>query len=929
MRVRAIYLAVCMAGLGGLLVAGSAGVTYTITTVAGTDYAGDGGPATAAQLGQAQGLVADSSGNIYVADAADHRVRKITPAGLIMTVAGTGRSGFSGDGGPAAAALLNRPYGLALDSAGNLYIADLGNLRVRRVSPDGVIRTIAGGGWNVPTPEGGDATGARLFGPRNVTVDSEGNLYTSDFLYNCVYKVTPSGVISTIVARDLPGPASGGASDRLSSPAGLAVDATGALYIADSGSKKIRKVYRGVVTTEPILGGFLTTPIGLALDWAGDLYIADSGDRDKGTMILKRTSGGQVRTVAGTGRIDYSGDGGPATSAALTSASDVTLDAAGNLYIADGRRVRKVTRAGVISTIAGDGTFRPAGDGGVATLFAHLWAPQGVALDGTGNLYITDTGNHRVRKVAGSGLITTVAGTGKGDSDAGDGGLATAAQLAAPAGLVSDVSGNLWIADGRRIRKVSAGGIISAFAGTVAWGYSGDGGPALLARLGSPRGVALDGAGNLYIADTDNHCVRRVARDGLISTLAGKGVPGYAGDGGAAVSALLYNPTGVHVDSAGNLYVADTGNHVIRRVTPGGGGDWGVAVIETVAGTGVLGFGGDGGVATSAGLYEPYRIAMDRTGNLYIADSMNHRIRKVTPDGVISTIAGNGTRGYDGDGGLALAAQLNDPTDVAVDGAGNVYIADFGNDRIRKLTPVSVVIPPAPVEALNLVSAASLVASPVAPGQIATIYGSGLGPPISAGPKLKASGLLDTLVADTQVLFNGKAAPLLYVQDYQINLQVPYSVAGLGAVEVEVRYGGVVKVRGTVPVVDAAPAFFTTGGGTGQAAALNEDGSLNSLFNPAPPGSLVTLYATGEGQTDPPGTDGKLSAAPFPRPLLPLLLRIGGLRAEIQFAGSAPGLVGLLQINARVPDHIPSGNQALELTVGIAKSWPGVTIAIQ
>ena len=918
MQIRAICLAVCMAALGRLLVAGPADVTYTITTMAGTDFVGDGGPATSAQLGQAQGLAVDSSGNIYVADASDHRVRKITPAGLITTVAGTGRSGFSGDGGPAATARLNRPYGLTLDSSGNLYIADFGNGRVRRVSPDGVIRTVAGGGSALSTPEGGDAVQAQLGRPRNVVLDSNGNLYISDFADHCVYRVTPDGMISRIAGTGTRGAGGDGGpatSAQLDSPAGLAVDRAGALYIADTANFRVRKVQGSVISTAPNAAGLPGQPTGLALDNAGDLYIAVSGI----TQVLKLAPSGR-RPFAGTGTPGYSGDGGPATSARLTDPQDLAFDWAGSLCIADARRVRKITGSGLTSTVAGDGNFRPLGDGGLATA-AHLNAPAGLTLDTGGSLFVTE--NRRVRKLSRAGLISTVAGAETGGSSA-DGGPAIAAWLPSPDGLASDARGNLWIADSseNRIRKVSAAGLITTVAGVPKGGTPSaleDGVPATSVILGSPKGVALDSAGNLYIADTGNHLVRKVTPGGLIFSVAGKRVRGSGGDGGPATSAQLNSPTGVCTDGQGNLYIADTYNHSIRKVTP-------LGVISTVAGGGL---GGDGGPATSARLAAPSRIALDSAGNLYIADTGNNRIRKVAPDGVISTIAGNGTAGDDGDGGLALSAQLDSPRDLAVDAAGNVYVADFNNDRIRKLTPVTGVVPPAPVEALNLVSAASLLPSPIAPGQIATVYGSGLGPPTAAGPKLKAPGLLDTLVADTQVLFDGKPAPLLYVQDYQINFQVPYSVAGQGAVEVEVRCGGAVKVRGAVPVLDAVPAIFTTGGGTGQAAALNEDGSLNSLFNPAPPGSLVTLYATGEGQTDPPGTDGKLSVAPFPRPLLPLLLRIGGLRAEIQFAGSAPGLVGLLQINARVPDYIPAGNQTLELTVGIARSQPGVTIAVQ
>jgi len=334
--------------------------------------------------------------------------------------------------------------------------------------------------------------------------------------------------------------------------------------------------------------------------------------------------------------------------------------------------------AGIISTLAGDGTAGSSGDGGVATS-AQLNLPNGVAVDSSGNLYIADRYNDRIRKVTSGGLISTEAGT-NAFGYSGDGGPATSAQLNYPAGVAVDSSGNLYIADrdNDRIRKVTSGGIISTVAGTGAWGYSGDGGAATDAQLYAPRGVAVDSSGNLYIADFDNHRIRKVTSSGIISTMAGTGAFGYSGDGGAATSAQLDSPTGIAVDSSGNLYIADLFNHRIRKVTSG--------IISTVAGTGAQGYSGDGGAATSAQLNRPYGVAVDSSGNLYIADRDNHRIRKVT-SGIISTVAGTGVASYSGDGGAATSAQLNYPYGVAVDSSGNLYIADRSNHRIRKITP--------------------------------------------------------------------------------------------------------------------------------------------------------------------------------------------------------------------------------------------------
>ena len=350
-----------------------------------------------------------------------------------------------------------------------------------------------------------------------------------------------------------------------------------------------------------------------------------------------------------------------------------------------------ITTSAVISTVAGNGVQGFSGDGNLATS-AQLHNPSGVTVDTAGNLFIADFANNRIRKVTPAGVISTVAGNGiQGFS--GDGGLATSAQLFAPSSVAVDTTGNLFVADtgNNRIRKVTPAGIISTAAGNGILGFAGDGDPATLAQLYAPSGVAVDTAGNLYIADAGNNCIRKVTPAGIISTVAGTAppfmpaneTPGFGGDGGQATLAQLYAPYSVAVDTAGNLYIADTNNLRIRKVTPAG-------IISTVAGNGTQGFSGDGDQATLAELYAPYGVAVDTAGNLYIADAGNDRIREVTPAGIISTVAGNGTPGFSGDGGPATSAQLYAPYGVAADTTGDLFIADLDNARIREVSGVSV-----------------------------------------------------------------------------------------------------------------------------------------------------------------------------------------------------------------------------------------------
>ena len=477
----------------------------------------------------------------------------------------------------------------------------------------------------------------------------------------------------------------------------------------------------------------LDGPGGMAVDALGNLYIADAVN----SRVRRVDPGGTITTVAGTGERGFAGDGGPATSATLGHPEDVAVDALGNLYIADTNnwRVRRVDPSGTITTVAGGGT---GGDGGPATS-AALEAPGGVAVDALGNLYIAAKYGNQVRRVDLGGTITTVAGVGR-YRFTGDGGPATSAALETPGGVAVDALGSLYIADWRdgRVRRVDPGGTITTVAGNGESGFTGDGGPATSAALGEPRDVAVDGAGNLYIAVLNR--VRRVDPGGTITTVAGTGEWGFAGDGGPATSAEFGGTSAVAVDGAGNLYVADTGNDRVRRVDPGGtittvavlldtylddlatgtlgnlyvGSHYQVwrvdpgGTITAVAGSGEWGFAGDGGPATSAEFRGAKGVAVDALGNLYIADKGNSRVRRVDPSGTITTVVGNGERGFAGDGGPATSAALDLytrnssnadisrwlPVGVAVDAMGNLYIADRGNSRVRRVTFGSVVPSP-------------------------------------------------------------------------------------------------------------------------------------------------------------------------------------------------------------------------------------------
>ena len=689
-------------GGNGILFAAStsgAGSLSVINTFAGTGNVGvtGTGPAVAAILNAPQSVVVDSNGNVFFADTNNNVVRKILPTGVILTVAGNGSAGYSGDGGLATSAQLNTPLGIAVDAAGNLYIADIYNFAIRKVSPAGIISTVVGNGTNGYSGDGASATSAQLSYPLFMAFDSAGNMYITDFGNDAVRKVTPSGIISTVAGNGSGGySGDGGAatSAQLFSPRGIAVDSSGNLYIADSDNNVVRKVTKttGVISTiagngtagysgdgGAANGSTLYHPDGLSLDSTGNLYLADIGNN----VVRKISTTGIISTVAGTGSSGFSGDGGLATRATLYGVAAVTLDSTGSIFIADNGNnvIRKVNTSGVISTIAGVGSSGLSGNGKAATT-ATLDRPHAEAFDAAGNLYIVDQVNNVVRKITPAGVITTIAGTGS-IGYSGDGGAATSATLNNPQGIAIDAAGNIFIADtgNNVVRKVTAAGVISTVAGDGVAGFTDDR-IATNAMLNAPVGLAVDSVGNLYIADQNNNVVRKVSTTGIITTFAGniaKG-SGFSGDGGLALNAQLYHPVGLALDAKGNLFIADSYNEVVRQVNT-------VGIISTVAGQNGYYYGnGDGGLATSASLYYPQYIAVDSSGDLFIADYNHNAVREVTPNGIISTIAGTWSAATSGNGGPAGSAALNGPVGVAVDAAGNLYISTIGDNFIRKVT---------------------------------------------------------------------------------------------------------------------------------------------------------------------------------------------------------------------------------------------------
>ncbi len=689
-----------------------------IRTVAGTDwnFPASGGPAANAPLGAIERLALAPNGSLYVADPENNMVFRVDPQGTLTIVAGNGAADFYGDGGLATAAALHQPSGVALDTDGNVYIADSANDRIRKVTAKtGYITTVAGTGFPGYNGDGTQATLATLFVPQDVAIDSLGDLYIADSGNNRIRKVsTATGFITTIAGTGEAGFSGDGGPPTeamLDAPEGLAFDAAGRLYIALN--RRVRRIADGKIETlagmedyfeptdgVPALQSSLGQPKDVAVT-SGAVYLADAGQSrvrriDLGTGI--------ITTVAGNGTLGFAGDGGLAELAALNGPRGVAVDAQGNVVVSDSlnNRIRKRAAAtGTIATVAGNNAFKFGGDGRTSTA-GLLNFPSGIARAANGDLYVADRHNHRVRRITPAGVISTIAGNGnRGYS--GDGGPAVDASFTEPIGLALDAAGNLYVADSGngRVRRINlATGAITTVAGG---GGLEPPGKATLIRLDFPQSLAVDATGNLYI--TEAFRIWKVTPAGELTAFAGDGNSNAQGDGGPATEASLEYAGGLAIDPAGNVYVTELYRGVVRRITPDGAIDRyaGVPLTDCCR--------GDGGPALMASI-DTISLAFDSDGSLYVGGS--DRVRKITPAGIISTVAGGGEppEGSLGDGGSALEASLSDVEGVLAAPDGSLYIADAKHDRLRQVLAIQ---PPFSVSTDLLTFSAKSGGAPSAP----------------------------------------------------------------------------------------------------------------------------------------------------------------------------------------------------------------------
>ena len=787
-----------------------------VSTLAGSTQGFLDGTGTAAQFRNPRGVAVDAAGYVYVADRSNNRIRKITPAGVVSTLAGSGSIG-SADG-TGTAAQFYHPSGVAVDADGYVYVADRSNNRIRKITSDGAVSTLAGSTQGFLDDTG---TVAKFSYPTGVAVASDGNVYVADRSNNRIRKITPAGVVSTL-AGSTQGFADGTGTDaQFNFPRGVAVDATGNVYVADSHNNRIRKITpNGAVSdlagsTSGFADGTGTAaqfsyPYGVSVDAAGNVYVADYYNN----MIRKITNQNVLTGAPGVNEIGEhyvvleanDGNGGTVeqsftisvkgkpsltvsaatsiTSSGATLNGDVTSD--GNTTITErgfvyaltsddqtptfaevnGTTVFKVKETGTftsgtfsealtglkanleysyvayatnsvgttesavktfttlntlptftstpitsvnegdtysysittndadgddvtitattkpdwlnlttitgpnVTTFAGSGAYGSTDANGTAASFNY---PYGVAVDGLGNVYVPDFYNHKIRMIAPNGDVTTLAGTGsKGDTDANG----TSASFNSPTGVAVDGSGNVYVADydNHKIRMIARNGDVTTVAGSGNQGNTDANGTS--ASFNSPFGVAVDGDDNVYVADARNHKIRKIAPNGDVTTLAGTGSAGNT-DANGTFASFNY-PYGIAVDGDDNVYVADAGNYKIRKIARNGD-------VTTVAGSGNQGNTDANG--TSASFKFPVGVAVDGSGNVYVSDAGNHKIRKIAPNGDVTTLAGTGSAGNTDANGTF--ASFNSPYGVAVDGDDNVYVSDVGNHKIRKITTTS------------------------------------------------------------------------------------------------------------------------------------------------------------------------------------------------------------------------------------------------
>ncbi len=930
----------------------------SIRTIAGNGYVGGatpGEPATRSPIYYVEGVVEDRRGGFYFSDVNVAYVRHVDASGINTLIAGNNGS-TCGPDGAALETAIGLPDGLTLNNAGHLVIVERSNSRIR-VLENGRLRTLAGTCTPGFSGDGGPANQAQLRFPSSAVFDSDGTMYIADRENHRIRAVSPAGVIRTVAGSE-PGFSGDGGDPlraRLAVPDGVAIGPDGNLYIADTDNHRIRRV-------------------------------------------LLRANPPVIETFAGTGQPGYDGDGGQARSAMMFQPSDLGFDRNGNLFFSDTRNnlVRRISPEGIIQTVAGFPRFLGERTPPRNTL---LHFPSSVAVDRQGRLLVADSENFRVRAI--DATASTILGNGSvGNVNFSSSPLETPLHPNLTVAVLP--SGRTFILSRERIFERLPQGEIVPFAGSGIFGSDGDGGPAVRASLRIPWSLAEDPAGNIYITDRADHRVRVVTPNGMISSFAGTGQAGYAGDGGPATAARFNEPTGIAMDGQGNVYIADNRNRLIRRVNRSG-------LIDVFSGTGSA--LGDGGPALRASFSDISNLAMDSNGNLWVADRGTHRIRRISPFGRIDTIMGTG-----GVGSLLGPGTETDPLRIPLGGAlgwplalahapdGTVYVADSHQQYIYKLSaPAAPVLqkisgdqqtamigstlrplqfrltqsdstPLANRTALLSVTrgAASLPASvttnangeatiPVSLGAIAgpvyvtatvdgvgvlvfhllavspdtplvsgivnaasfrslagqsgagswiTLFGSNL-----AATEAFPSGSLSNLLGGTQLLLGSTPLLLSYASPGQINAFIPREVEIGATRQLVVNRNGALSPPLTLRATRADPGIFLFPG-SNRAVAFAADGSLIGPDRPPRPGEVIVLYGTGFGAVSPEAE----STQPAP---LDRLLRVAGetrvlvngVECRVEFSGLTPGSVGLYQINFVLPPNLQSAPARLSIQV--------------
>ena len=601
------------------------GDVTTLAGLAGNRGSADG-TGGAAGFTWPSGVATDGGGNVYVADAGNNTIRKITSAAMVTTLAGVAGSSGSADG-TGNGARFGSPMGVATDSAGNVYVADTSNNTIRKITPAGVVTTLAGQAGSIGSADG-TGSAARFNQPGAVATDGAGNVYVADQNNYTIRKITPAGVVTTLAGlAGSNGYGDGtGSAARFWFPHGVATDGVGNVYVADTENETIRKITpAGVVTTlagQPLIIGsedgtgsaaHFFFPWGVATDTAGNVYVMDAYNN----TLRKITPGGVVTSVAGLAGNKYGSADGTGSAARFNGPFGVATDNGGNVYVADSNNatIRKITPSGAVSTFAGSAGQRGSADGTGSG--ARFWYVYGVATDSGGNVYVGDSSNNTIRKITPGGVVTTLAGLA-GSTGSTDG-TGSAALFNYPYGVATDAGSNIYVADtfNHTIRKVTPAGVVTTLAGLAGSSGSADG-TGSAARFNSPFGVATDSSGNVYVADSINDTIRKIAPSGAVTTLAGL-AGAYGNTDGTGSDARFFFPSGLVTDSAGNLYVADSSNNTIRKITPAG-------VVTTLAGI-ALSWGSTDGIADAVRFDGPSGIAIDTSGNLYVGDQNNQAIR--------------------------------------------------------------------------------------------------------------------------------------------------------------------------------------------------------------------------------------------------------------------------------------------------------------